>query len=49
MKQVHSQVIEQPAVCVHPDTAKVRIGAMTPSFPPAKLPAGASKDSDTAR
>jgi hypothetical protein len=44
MKQARSQVTEKPAVCVNPDTAKVRIGAMTPSFPPAKLPQETSKD-----
>ena len=44
MKQDRSQVAEKPAVCVNPDTVKVRIGAMTPSFPPAKLPREASKD-----
>jgi hypothetical protein len=38
------QVTEKPAVCVDPDTTKVRIGAMTPSFPPAKLPRETSKD-----
>jgi len=40
MKQV--QVTEMPAVRVNPDTAKVRMGAMTPSFPP-------TKDSDKSR
>ena len=44
MKQARSQVTEKPAVSVYPDTAKVRLGAMTPGFPPAKLPREASKD-----
>jgi hypothetical protein len=47
MKQAHVQVTEKPAGCV--DSAKVQIGAMTPSFPPAKLPAKASKDCDKGR
>jgi len=43
MKQAHSQVTEKPAVSVIRDSAKVQIGAMTPSFPPAKQPAKSSK------
>jgi hypothetical protein len=46
MKQVQSQVTEKPAVHVTRDSTKARIGAMTPSFPPAKVPPRASKDSD---
>jgi hypothetical protein len=38
MKQAHSQITESPAVSAIRDTAKVQIGAMTPSFPPAKRP-----------
>lgn len=35
MTNSQSQVTEKPAVRVSVDTTKVRIGAMTPSFPPA--------------
>jgi len=49
MKQVHAQVTEKPVVRVIRDAAKVQIGAMTPSFPPAKLSPQASKDCDKGR
>jgi len=46
MKQAHSQVTENPAVCATRNTAKVQMGAMTPSFPPARLPVESPKDKD---
>ena len=42
MKATQSQVTEKSAVRVTRDSAKVQIGAMTPSFPPA--PPQVSKD-----
>jgi hypothetical protein len=44
MKQAHSQVMEKPTVRVTRDTAKVQIGAMTPSFPPAQVRPQVSKN-----
>lgn len=38
MKATHSQVTEKSAVRFIRDSAKVQIGAMAPSFPPAQLP-----------
>ena len=49
MKQAHSQATDKRAVGVDRDTAKVRMGAMTPSFPPAKPSAEASKDREESR
>jgi hypothetical protein len=45
MTNSQSKVTEKPAVRVGRDTTKARIGAMTPSFPPAKAP----KDCDKTR
>jgi hypothetical protein len=49
MKKAHSQVAEKPAVYATRDSAKVRIGAMTPSFPPEKQPAESSNECDKGR
>jgi hypothetical protein len=49
MKQGHSQVTEKPAVCVTGDGTNVRIGAMTPSFPPARQRPESRKECDTGR
>lgn len=43
MKQAHSQVTMKVAECVTRDTAKVQLGAMTPSFPPVEIPSQTSK------
>jgi len=49
MKAVQSHVTEKPAVRDTKDSAKVQIGAMTPSFPPVKAPSKATKDGDKIR
>ena len=49
MKAVQSQVAEKPAVRDANDSAKVQIGAMTPNFPPVKVPPKALKDGDKIR
>jgi len=49
MKQAHSQVTEKAPVCVTRDSAKVQMGAMTPSFPPARQRPESSKECDTGR
>ena len=49
MKATQSQVMEKTGVRVTRDSAKVQIGAMTPSFPPAQLPPQVSKDHEKAQ
>ena len=44
MKAIQSEVTEKSVVRVIQDLAKVQIGAMTPSFPPARVPPQVSKD-----
>jgi hypothetical protein len=44
MKPIQLEVTEKMRVRVTRDSAKVQIGAMTPSFPPARVPPPASKD-----
>jgi hypothetical protein len=44
MKAIRSEVTEKSVVRVVRDLAKVQIGAMTPSFPPARVPPQVSKD-----
>ena len=44
MKAIQSEVTEKSVVRVIRDPAKVQIGAMAPSFPPARVPPRASKD-----
>ena len=45
MKAIQSDVTEKSVVRVIRDVAKVQIGAMTPSFPPARVPSRVSEDS----
>jgi hypothetical protein len=45
MKAIQSEITEKPVVRVIRDLANVQIGAMTPSFPPARVPPQASKGS----
>lgn len=44
MKTTQSQVAEKSAVRVTRDSAEVRMGAMSPSFPPARQRPQVSKD-----
>jgi hypothetical protein len=44
MKPIQPEVTENLHVRVTRDSAKVQIGAMTPSFPPARVPPQVSKD-----
>ena len=44
MKAIQSEVTEKSVAQVIRDPAKVQIGAMTPSFPPARVPPRVSKD-----
>ena len=44
MKAIQPDVTEKSVVRVIRDVAKVQIGAMTPSFPPARKPPRASDD-----
>jgi hypothetical protein len=46
MKPIQPEVTEKLRVRVARDSAKVQIGAMTPSFPPARVPPQVSKDNE---
>jgi hypothetical protein len=49
MKAIQSQITEKATIRDTKDSAKVQIGAMTPSFPPVKVPPRALKDGDKIR
>jgi hypothetical protein len=46
MKPIQPEVTDKLHVRVTRDSAKVQIGAMTPSFPPARVPPQVSKDNE---